>query len=99
MLFGLGIDGVVLLYVRYLDERRVGRDADEAVRRMGGTASSVVLAQATFARILDFGLAKRNAGMVGASVSEEEATQSAFLTEPGIIAGTVGYMSPEQVRG
>jgi len=60
---------------------------------------NVVLAQATFARILDFGLAKRNAGMVGASVSEEEATQSAFLTEPGIIAGTVGYMSPEQVRG
>jgi serine/threonine protein kinase len=32
-------------------------------------------------------------------VSEQEVTQSAFLTEPGIIAGTVGYMSPEQVRG
>jgi serine/threonine protein kinase len=60
---------------------------------------NVVLARGTFARILDFGLAKRNAGMVGASVSEEEATQSAFLTEPGIIAGTIGYMSPEQVRG
>jgi len=60
---------------------------------------NVVLAQARFARILDFGLAKRNAGMVGTSVSEEEATQSAFLTEPGIIAGTIGYMSPEQVRG
>jgi serine/threonine protein kinase len=60
---------------------------------------NVVLAHTTFARILDFGLAKRNAGMLGASVSEEEATQSAFLTEPGIIAGTIGYMSPEQVRG
>jgi tetratricopeptide (TPR) repeat protein len=60
---------------------------------------NVILAHATFARILDFGLAKRNAGMMGMSVSEEEATQSAFLTEPGIIAGTVGYMSPEQVRG
>jgi serine/threonine protein kinase len=60
---------------------------------------NVVLAQATFARILDFGLAKRSAGVPGVSVSEQEVTQSAFLTEPGIIAGTVGYMSPEQVRG
>jgi serine/threonine protein kinase len=61
---------------------------------------NVVLARPDFPRILDFGLAKRNAAMVGvAAVSEDEATQSAFLTEPGIIAGTVGYMSPEQVRG
>jgi predicted RND superfamily exporter protein len=49
MLFGLGIDGVVLLYLRYLEERRTGASADEAVRRMGGTASSVVLAQLTTA--------------------------------------------------
>ena len=60
---------------------------------------NVVLAHMTVARILDFGLAKRTAPLQGVSVSEEEATQSAFLTEPGIIAGTVGYMSPEQVRG
>ena len=49
MLFGLGIDGVVLLYLRYLEECRAGASADEAVRRMGGTASSVVLAQMTTA--------------------------------------------------
>jgi uncharacterized protein len=49
MLFGLGIDGVVLLYFRYLEERRAGASGDEAVRRMGGTASSVVLAQVTTA--------------------------------------------------
>jgi tetratricopeptide (TPR) repeat protein len=60
---------------------------------------NVILAHATFARILDFGLAKRTAGLTALSVSEEDITQSAFLTEPGIIAGTVGYMSPEQVRG
>jgi tetratricopeptide (TPR) repeat protein len=60
---------------------------------------NVILAHATFARILDFGLAKRSAGLTALSVSEEDVTQSAFLTEPGIIAGTVGYMSPEQVRG
>jgi uncharacterized protein len=49
MLFGLGIDGVVLLYLRYLEERRTGASTDDAVRRMGGTASSVVLAQMTTA--------------------------------------------------
>jgi serine/threonine protein kinase len=60
---------------------------------------NVILARPDFPRILDFGLAKRSAGAVGLAVSEDEATQSAFLTEPGIITGTVGYMSPEQVRG
>ncbi|HEY6064620.1 MAG TPA: protein kinase [Thermoanaerobaculia bacterium] len=61
---------------------------------------NIVLARPDFPRILDFGLAKRSAGIAGAAaVSDDEATQSAFLTEPGIIAGTVGYMSPEQVRG
>jgi tetratricopeptide (TPR) repeat protein len=60
---------------------------------------NVILAHTTFARILDFGLAKRSAGLAALSVSEEDVTQSALLTEPGIIAGTVGYMSPEQVRG
>ena len=49
MLFGLGIDGVILLYLRYLEERREGASADQAIRRMSGTASSVVLAQATTA--------------------------------------------------
>jgi serine/threonine protein kinase/Tol biopolymer transport system component len=46
-------------------------------------------------KILDFGLAK-----VGPSKdsSGEEATQGTG-TEPGMVMGTVGYMSPEQVRG
>ena len=46
-------------------------------------------------KILDFGLAK-----VGPSKDDSglEATQSVG-TEPGMVMGTVGYMSPEQVRG
>jgi serine/threonine protein kinase/tetratricopeptide (TPR) repeat protein len=47
-------------------------------------------------KILDFGLARRvaSAPAVGASAAPTEAA-----TEPGVVLGTVGYMSPEQVRG
>jgi serine/threonine-protein kinase len=47
-------------------------------------------------KILDFGLAKRDLALAspGASVQPTVAR-----TVPGTILGTVGYMSPEQVRG
>jgi hypothetical protein len=47
-------------------------------------------------KILDFGLAKLTRPET--SVSPEEPTVQ-VNTEPGQIMGTVGYMSPEQVRG
>jgi TolB-like protein len=58
---------------------------------------NIVLTPSGHARILDFGLARSVS--VGLEGAPDEETQSAILTEPGVIAGTVGYMSPEQVRG
>jgi Tol biopolymer transport system component len=46
-------------------------------------------------KILDFGLAKQQGWAKGGA---EQATLGR-ATEPGTVLGTVGYMSPEQVRG
>jgi Tol biopolymer transport system component len=45
-------------------------------------------------KILDFGLAK-----VGSPGGELTMSPTVAATEPGTVLGTVGYMSPEQVRG
>src|SRR5215471_12396469 len=47
-------------------------------------------------KILDFGLAKLNPKVCA---SDAGTTMLAEGTEPGVVLGTVGYMSPEQVRG
>jgi Tol biopolymer transport system component len=51
-----------------------------------------------FAKILDFGLAKLSPSLEGVDGESRLATVTRG-TEPGVVMGTVGYMSPEQAAG
>ena len=50
------------------------------------------------AKLLDFGLAKGGVSIL-ANSGKTLTTPPADATGPGVVMGTVGYMSPEQVRG
>jgi serine/threonine protein kinase len=59
--------------------------------------ANVIVRHDGVVKVLDFGLAKQVARPNGSA--GPRSTASLPLTEPGAIAGTVDYMSPEQARG
>src|SRR5438132_1680413 len=63
---------------------------------------NVMLRTDGIVKVLDFGLAKLSeppAVAGGPAVDTEAATKALLQTEPGVVMGTVTYMSPEQARG
>jgi serine/threonine protein kinase/Tol biopolymer transport system component len=51
-----------------------------------------------YVKVLDFGLAKLTENLSGPPLRELDAA-TAIMTNPGVVMGTVEYMSPEQARG
>ncbi len=61
---------------------------------------NIMLRRDNLVKVLDFGLAKLLVQPAATgSVSQEAPTERHFNTAPGMIMGTVQYMSPEQARG
>jgi serine/threonine protein kinase len=105
------IDGVTLGSLPSGSRTNIGRQLDIAAQIASGLAAAhragivhrdikpdnVMIVNGSQAKILDFGLAKLAERPVVAA--SEDTTHALANTTPGMILGTVSYMSPEQARG
>ena len=83
---------VALEYARQIAEGLAAAHRLEVVHR-DLKPENIFITQRGHVKILDFGLAKCREQAI------DELSDPSASTQPGVLLGTVGYMSPEQVRG
>jgi Tol biopolymer transport system component len=78
--------------------RGLGEAHDKGITHRDLKPENLFITRNERVKILDFGLAKLSDSDAGVP-SVTMAPTGAVMTEPGVLMGSVGYMSPEQVRG
>ncbi len=87
------------------DVLRIARQIGDALEEAHGKGivhrdlkpANIMIKPDGVVKVLDFGLAKMDAGPV--ALSEDSLTVSMAATQTGVILGTAAYMSPEQALG
>ncbi|MEJ7710245.1 MAG: serine/threonine-protein kinase [Pyrinomonadaceae bacterium] len=108
------IDGITLRQHMMINRMKINEVLDIAIQVVSAVAAAhqagivhrdikpdnIMLRHDGFVKVLDFGLAKLTQLSSKDQTNDSDAQTIAMVsTEPGIIMGTVAYMSPEQARG